>query len=188
MRTPAVAFVILVLFWACTTTAQPRYKERFSTDPGKDLERVSLKGKIEKVTGQKATLKTESGQSVTVHLGPEHYWRQKGYHLESGTDVTVDGWGELCEGEGSFVFAGGIYGDGFYFELSDTHGYPRWADPWDDDAGWYPRLDMYWSYYDVPPWWWGPPPGYWGPPPWWWRHGPPPHHRHHDDPRWHYQH
>jgi hypothetical protein len=166
--------VLALLVFVAAAIAAERRVERYSTDPGKDLERVSVKGKVESIDGQLARLKADDGRTYQVHLGPRAYWRDKGYHLESGVYVTVDGWA----GDDDEIFAGGIYGDGFTIEISDSEGYPRWADRDDYDDEWCPRLDVIRVYYFG-----GPPPWahrhYWGPRPWWthyydWR--PPRHH------------
>jgi hypothetical protein len=174
---------IAALAFTLTAIAQPRMNERYSSEPGRDLERISVTGKIEKIEGQRALLKTDQGEMITVHLGPEHYWQEKGYQLHSGVDATVDGWGDLYDEDGGFIFAGAIYGDGFHFEFSGSDGYPRWADREDDWDGWRPSWDDFYFYYMGPP----PPHFYWGPPPpdWRWHHGRP-HERHHprgDRPR-----
>lgn len=191
MKTTGIKFALLaVLISALAAGAQPRYKERNSTDPGPDLKRQSIQGKIEKIEGQKAIVKTDDGKQVTVHLGPRDYWQKKGYRLQSGGRVTVDGWGELYGEDGGYLFAGGIYGDGFHFEFTDSHGYPRWADSDEWYAGWYPRMDFYQVWYwspayggyagwGPPPYWWVPPPRSYCPPPWWGHRPHPPHHRPH---------
>lgn len=192
MQTTRIKLALLaVLIGALAAGAQPRYKERAATEPGPDLKRQSVQGKVEKIEGQKAVVKTDDGRQVTVHLGPRDYWQKKGYRLQSGARVTVDGWGEDYGDDGGYLFAGGIYGDGFYFELTDSRGYPRWADDDEWYDGWRPRLGYYQQWYWSPFYGgyvgWGPPPPYWWepvhwrhrpPPPWWHRHHPP-HHRHH---------
>lgn len=171
------ALLIVVAAFSLTAFAQPQTKERYSTEPGQDAKRVSVKGKIEKIEGQRALLKTDQGEKITVHLGPEHYWKEKGYQLRSGVDATVDGWGDLYDDDGGFIFAGAIYGNGFHFEVAGSDGYPRWAGGYWD--GWRPDWDYFYWYYMSPP----PPHYYWGPPPphWRWHHRP--HWRHHRPPR-----
>ena len=170
--------------------AQPPEPERYSSDRAQDMKHVSVKGKIGRITGQRAVLKTEDGRQVTVHLGPQRYWRDQGYNLKSGARVTVDGWGEVLDDDGGFIYAGGIYGDGYSIELMNSRGYPMWADPddWADD--WYPSHGSFELYFGPPwgygPWgYWGPPPRWWRPHGWWqpgWRHHDRPHDRHHDRP------
>ena len=167
------ALLIAVAAFSLTAFAQPQTKERYSSEPGRDAERISVKGKIEKIEGQRALLKTDKGETVTVHLGPEHYWREKGYQLRSGVDATVDGWGDLYDDDGGFIFAGAIYGNGFHFEVAGSDGYPRWAgNDWD---GWRSDWDYFYYYYMSPP-----------PRDWRWHHRP--HWRHRgprdDSPRW----
>jgi hypothetical protein len=192
------ALITIVGIAVMTAVAQPRDTERYSTDPGKDMKRVSVEGKITKIEGQRAVLKTEDGRKVTVHLGPERFWRDKGYHLDKGAHVTVDGWGEVYDDDGGFLYAGGIYGDGYSIELMNSRGYPMWADPEDWDDEWYPSYSVFELYFGAP---WGHGPwGYWGPPPRWWRPygwwqpglrhhherpGPPPPQHHPRQPRHH---
>jgi hypothetical protein len=165
------SLVLILLVTAAVAAAQPDYKERISTDPGRDLGRVSVKGKIESISGQKAVLKTEEGRTVRVNLGPEQYWRDRGYHLEAGSRVTVDGWGDIEDEDGGYIYAGDIYGPDFHFEICDSHGYPRWADRDDWDGGWYPSQAFFEVYF------FGPPP--YGPPLWWYYSPPRPWWRHH---------
>ncbi|MBI5060062.1 hypothetical protein HZB60_09830 [candidate division KSB1 bacterium] len=178
-RHPHLSLIAMLLLGLGTQLwAAPRYVERYSTDTGRDLDRVSVSGTITSIDGQRATLRTERGAQVTVNLGPRRYWDQRGYSLRSGVDVTVSGWGELYDDDGGFLFAGSIDGPGFYFELWDSDGYPRWADRGDYGYGWHPSFEWAdrhycgdgprWSergYYYVPPpprlhvgWYWGGPP------------------------------
>lgn len=175
-KLPPLIFVLLLAF--SVASAQPRDRERYSSDGDKDLKKVSVKGKVEQISGQKAVLKTDDGRQVTVHLGPQRYWRDKGYRLNTGAEVTVDGWGEIMGDDGGYLYAGGIYGNGYSIELMGSDGYPRWADRhgWDDD--WYPCIEVYELYFG-PSWGHGPW-GYWGPPPRWW------HRPHWWGPRWHH--
>jgi hypothetical protein len=185
MKTKTYSILVLIgILLATTVMAAPRVRERYSTDPGRDLERIHVKGKIETITGQKALLVTESGSKITVHLGPQHYWREKGYSLRTGVTVEVSGWGELYDEDGGYCYVAEMTGPGFFFDLADSQGYPRWADGNEyDEDNWRPSLDVYEVYYGAPPWFWTPAPRYWhrpvhpyyGP-----RHGfRPPHHREH---------
>ena len=187
MKARYLTIALLLFGFALATTSQaaPRYRDRSSTDPGNDLERISIRGKVESISGQKALVVTEKGARVTVHLGPQSYWREKGYNLRRGVDVTVDGWGEIDDEDGGYCYAGEISGDGFFFDLSDSQGYPRWADENDYYDGWQPSLDFYigyygwsptWSWYGQPPrfwrhWYYRPHYRYWGPR-YGWHHGP----------------
>ncbi len=177
LRTSAALALVVGLM--TVATAAPKYSERWTTDPDdRDLDRVSVSGKIESIRGQQATMRTEDGQRVTVHLGPQWYWHDKGYSIESGRPATVSGWGSVDDD--GYLFAASISGPGYYFELCDSDGYPRWADRDDFDRGcypthrycrdaWYcdrPHRDRY----------------YCEPPRWTYRHcppPPPPHHGHH---------
>ena len=159
------SFILMLLVsvvLATTLSAAPRYRERRSTD---NLERVKVHGKIVGIEGRKATLKTDSGSRVTVHLGPQWYWRERGYRLNTGTYVDVGGYGECGDDEGGYVYPYEIEGEDFYIDLADENGYPRWApdDEYYDD--WNPTTVYYENYYYCPP----PPP----PPRHYWhgRHG-----------------
>jgi len=153
----------------------------------RDLQRKRVTGVVESINGQQAFVRTEQGARVGVRLGPESYWRERGYRLHSGSRVTVDGWCD--ENNSDWYFAGSIAGPGFYFELSNDEGIPYWVD--DDDyyygAGWGPCYETYDVWYGcrpygdrfvAPP----PPPRYyfyWGPR---WRYYHP--YRHYDG-GWH---
>jgi hypothetical protein len=137
------------------------------------MQKQRISGMVESVQGQKATIRTEGGKRVQVNLGPQSYWQKKGYHLNPGRQITVEGWRGEDNDNGPF-FAGGIWGPDFYFELTNDSGFPYWADQDDYWDGWCPTYDYYDAYYDgpapyaygpPPPWWWGPPP-----PRWWYRH------------------
>jgi hypothetical protein len=182
---------LALLIGALTASAQPADAERYSTEPQRDMKHLNLKGRIEKIEGQRAVLRTEKGERVTVNLGPERFWRERGYHLNEGVRVRVDGWGDLYDEDGGYIFAGGIYGDGFSFEISDSRGFPMWADRDDYDEGWCPQRERFEVYYFGTPWLWGPPPRWWAEPRWrwhhyWYRHHYAPHPpRHWDRDRYH---
>jgi hypothetical protein len=153
--------LLLGILSATTVVAAPRYGQRNSTDPVKDLERVHVKGKVEAITGQKALVVTDQGDKVTVHLGPQRFWRERGYNLRSGASIEVSGWGELYDEDGGYCYAAEIRGNGFFFDLADSRGYPRWMDDEEYGDDWRPSLDRCETYYGAPPWYWGPPPRYW---------------------------
>ena len=139
-----------------------------------DMRKERISGMVKSVHGQTATIRTNHGRDVQVNLGPASYWRQHGYHLIPGREVTVEGWRREND-EGPY-FAGGIRGPDFYFELSNGNGFPLWADQDDYWDGWCPTWDYYNTYY------FGPAPYMYGPPPAWWRGPLPPrmwYHRHH---------
>lgn len=163
MRSKYLLIIALLLSVAAATSlsAAPRYRERRSTD---DLERVHVRGKIVRIEGQKATLRTDAGGRVTMHLGPRWYWRERGYRLRTGAHVTVRGHGEVWHDEGGFIYPNEIEGDGFYIDLADQYGYPRWAPDEYYHDGWQPNIVFYRDYYYCPP----PPP----PPPRWDRYRP----------------
>ncbi|MFH1010841.1 MAG: hypothetical protein V1784_06380 [bacterium] len=160
--------LLVSIAMAATLSAAPRYRERRST---KDLERVDVKGKIERIEGRKATLRTDTGRRVTVHLGPQWYWRDRNYRLDRGAHVEVRGYGEVWDDEGGFVYPYEIEGEDFAYDFADEYGYPRWAPDDEYYDGWYPTIVFYNDYFYCPP----PPP----PPRWYW-HQP----RHHYGPRY----
>ncbi|HEY3295578.1 MAG TPA: hypothetical protein VGL38_09065 [bacterium] len=135
------------------------------------LKKERISGMVESVQGEKATIRTGRGDRVQVNLGPQAYWREHGYRLTPGRQVTVEGWRGDDDDRGPF-FAGGIWGPDFYFELTNGNGFPMWADQDDYWDGWYPTADYYDHYYCGPaPYAYGPPPPYWygtPPPRWWW--------------------
>jgi hypothetical protein len=173
MRTKRLFILTLVLSFAAVATlsATPRYKERRST---RDLNRVDVKGKVERIEGRKATLRTDNGRRVTVHLGPQWYWRERNYRLDKGVDVEVRGYGEIGD-QNAFVYPYEMEGEGFDYDFADENGYPRWAPDDDYYDGWYPSVSFYNDYYYCPP----PPP----PPPRYYWHGG---FRHHYGPRYGY--
>ena len=118
----------------------------------RDLERKRVSGVVERIDGQEAYIRTESGARIGVQLGPQSYWRDRGYRLRSGTEVEVDAWYDP-DGRSEWYFAGGIWGPGFHFELSNGDGIPYWVD--DDDyyysEGWGPCCDSYTIWYDCAP-------------------------------------
>lgn len=179
------SLVLISIFTAGASAGpKPRTVDGQSSPSSKEqqapLRKQRVEGRVESIKGQTATIKTREGRRVDVNLGPKDYWDRKGYELKEGQPVTVDGF--CSDGNDGPFFAGGIWGPGFHFEMTNDRGYPYWADPdgWYD--GWYPRVDYYayyWGlprhyYYGAPPWFWGAPPPYWGPPPPRWDR----HHRH----------
>ncbi len=161
MRNKQFFILILLAFFvaAASLYAAPRYKERRSTQ---DLERVHVRGKVMRIEGQKATIRTETGAYVNVHLGPKWYWRQRGFRLRTGSHVEVRGYGEFYEDEGGYVYPYEIEGEGYRMDLADEYGYPRWAPSDGYYDGWYPSRGFYDNYYYCPP----------PPPPRWYRHHP----------------
>jgi hypothetical protein len=117
----------------------------------RDLQRKRVAGVVESINGQQAFVRTDQGARVGVRLGPESYWRERGYRLRSGSRVTVDGWCD--EANRDWYFAGSIRGPGFYFELSNGDGIPYWVN--DEDyyygAGWGPCCETYDVWYGCQP-------------------------------------
>ena len=148
-----------------------------ATAERRDLQRKRVEGVVESMNGQQAFIRTDQGARVGVRLGPESFWRERGYRLRSGSRVTVDGWWD--PGESDWYFAGSIGGPGFYFELSNDDGIPYWVN--DDDyyygSGWGPCCETYDVWYGCHPY-----PDLYTPPP------PPPRYYFYWGPRWRYYH
>jgi len=145
------------------------------------MSKEHIAGTVESIKNETATIRTESGQHVSVALGPQSYWRQNGYHLNTGMHVRVEGWRNGND-DGPF-FAGGIWGPDFYIQLTDEQGFPLWANSEEDYQGWAPTR----SYFDV--YFFSPPLYAYGPGPWWYFgpryfHGPFGHGRHYYSRPW----
>lgn len=173
---------------AYKSEAAPRFlQNKKPEDAKKQLTKRNVAGTVESISDGKAVIRTEDGRKALVQLGPDSYLEKKGYRLNPGDRVSVDGYGEWgtggeMAGADGFFVAGGIYGPGYYMELCGSDGYPYWADPYDYWDGWYPSWDTFYVFFWGPPPWWAyapPPPWYYGPPPPWWG-------RHHH-PYWHNQ-
>lgn len=165
-----ISLLAALVFGGAAVAAPPPPADGADNDAA--LQKQTIQGRVESVEGQKAVVRTQSGRRVEVDLGPQAYWKEKGYRLHSGIPVRVQGW-TRGDDDGPF-FAGGIWGPDFYFELTNDAGFPNWADNDDYWDGWFPTSDYYHAYYygpvpyafgPPPPWWWGPPP-----PRWWYRH------------------
>jgi hypothetical protein len=177
-----IATLTILLVLSTVPAMGQRWVERNSTESDRDLDRVSFAGEITGIDGQVATIRTDEGETMYVHLGPRWYWHERGYRLRTGIHVEVSGW--FDDDDESSCFAGYISGDGFHFELSDSEGFPLWAQDNDRDE-WQPRHNVVYDYY------WNPPPR---PPVWWqaprfqqwnnhWGDRRPPRY-HHNGPRW----
>jgi hypothetical protein len=136
----------LLMSWAIAG-AQPLDEERVSTDVSRrDMHRVKINGEVQSIRGGRAVVETPDGDRVNVNLGPQSYWRDRGYHLDRGDRVTIEGWRERDDDDDDFagpVFAGSMWGPDFSFELTNEDGWPLWCDPADCPDGWYPTLDFY---------------------------------------------
>jgi len=149
-----------------------------ATAQRRDLQRKHVEGVVESIQGQQAFIRTDAGARVGLRLGPESFWRERGYRLRSGARVAVDGW---CNpDESDWYFAGSISGPDFNFELSNDEGIPYWVG--DDDyyygAGWGPCAESYDTWYGCAP---VPSYEYYAPP-------PPPRYYVYWGPRWRYFH
>lgn len=89
------------------------------------LKRSRVVGVVEQVTGQTAVIRTRDGRPVTVYLGPQNYWVEKGYVLNTGVPVTVSGWYDPAIGEERY-FASRITGPGIKYKLTTSGGRPYW--------------------------------------------------------------
>lgn len=193
MRGRWILYASILLISTSVVLAQPRSVDRKPADSPatkQPLKKDRIEGKVKSVEDGTAIVRTRDGRDVKVNLGPQDYWDKRGYRrLREGDDISVQGWRHEGDGNDDWFFAGGIWGPGFYFRLSNDDGYPDWCPRDGYGSGWYPTYDYYMQYYwGLPPWGWGPPPGYWGPPPprgYWRHHRPPPppdwrgHHRRH---------
>ena len=176
MKRSLLAILTILLVLTTMPVMAQRWVERHSTEPERDLDRVGFAGKITKIEGQVAHIRTADGNIMRVQLGPRWYWHERGYRLRSGIHVEVSGW---FDGEDeTSCFAGYISGDGFHFELANSNGYPLWADPDDCYPEYRPRVNRYEVHYYHPP-------RY--TPRWWHRPHYRPHHRpHYWDRHWRY--
>jgi hypothetical protein len=170
MRERWLVYASVLLLCTSVALAQPRrvIEDKPAEGTKQPLRKEKIEGKVKSVKDQTAIVRTRDGRDVKVNLGPQDYWQEKGYRLHEGDDITVQGWRPDGRGDDDWFFAGGIWGPGFYFELSNDDGYPYWCPRDDYWAGWYPTYEYYHRFYwGPPPWAWGPPRPHWGPPPPW---------------------
>jgi hypothetical protein len=179
-----IATLTILLVLSTVPAMGQRWVERNSTESDRDLDRVSFAGEITSIEGQVASIRTDEGEIMRVHLGPRWYWHERGYRLRTGIHVEVSGW--FDDDDESSCYAGYISGDGFHFELSDSDGYPLWLQDNDRGEDWRPRHNVVFDYY------WNPPPR----PPVWWQaprynhwdnhcgYRPHPRYDHRPGPRW----
>ncbi|SDN66116.1 hypothetical protein SAMN04488516_10460 [Desulfonauticus submarinus] len=97
---------------------------RWSWRGGQEVKMIEIQGKIKQFSPPVAILKTKSGD-VYMRLGPWWFWRQQGYNLKLGENVSVKGY---------------EYGDYFIpvklntatreIVLRDQQGFPIWRSCW----------------------------------------------------------
>lgn len=83
---------------------------------------IKVSGKIESLTFPMATLKTSKGETYTLRLGPWWFWQDKGYKLNQGDTVEVEGYRSA-----DFVVPSIIRASGKEIRLRDANGYPLWG-------------------------------------------------------------
>lgn len=88
---------------------------------------VHLSGTIESVSFPTAVLKTSQGQTYTLQLGPWWYWENKGYKLNAGESVSVDGFLATDGNIPNVVLVSTIHSSSGEIKLRDDNGYPLWG-------------------------------------------------------------
>lgn len=115
--------LILVLVMAGTAFSQPARTQSMCPCVA-SMKPVKLTGKIESVTFPMATLKTPKGETYTLRLGPWWFWQDKGYKLNAGENVELEGF--LSEND-NIVVPSVIRASGKEIKLRDEYGYPLWG-------------------------------------------------------------
>lgn len=77
-------------------------------------------------SGTHLTLKTESGETYDVHLGPSAYVEKENFTFAEGDQVEVTGSKVTYKGKDAIV-AREITKDGKTLTLRDAQGFPAWA-------------------------------------------------------------
>ena len=118
------------------------------------MKRQRIVGKVTSVRGQTAYVRTSSGRTVRVMLGPESYWEHHHYSVVPGQRVTVYGWNDPYD-RPDWFFASSVSGPGFSLTLTNDVGVPVWVTEYEYARGWYPTYEVYevWyrpTYYYVP--------------------------------------
>ncbi len=83
---------------------------------------IKVSGKIESLSFPTAILKTSKGETYTLRLGPWWFWKEKGYTLEEGENVEVEGFQTANVIVPSVIKASS--GD---IILRDANGWPLWG-------------------------------------------------------------
>jgi hypothetical protein len=118
------------------------------------LERTVIRGFVESVDDQVATIQTYSGDEYAVLLGSETYWKTNHYVLPKGAYVKMDVWYDPTDRYTDWYFAGEIWGPDFHFVLTNDEGVPYWVLFGEDyyyDLGYRASCVSYMYWYDCPP-------------------------------------
>ncbi|MBU1638156.1 hypothetical protein KKC97_10880, partial [bacterium] len=76
MKRSLIATLTILLVLSAMPVMAQRWVERHSTEPERDLDRVSFAGKITSIEGQVAYIDTGDDRIMRVHLGPRWYWHE----------------------------------------------------------------------------------------------------------------
>jgi hypothetical protein len=119
----SILLVTLALGAATFVIAQGRAQgqaEAWDTD-----EVVTLDGVMTEVERPYATLKS-GDLSYIVHLGPPWYWDKKGYEINAGDEVTING--QISrDGDEIHLYPHSIERGGETLRLADENGVPVWS-------------------------------------------------------------
>lgn len=106
------------------------YNQKFEPD-----KITSVKGTIQSVStfqpesgaasGVQLKVRTDEGQTMTVHVGPQQFIRQKGMNFSSGQDIKVTGSKVTIDGE-SVIMASELTANDQTLNLRDSQGRPQW--------------------------------------------------------------
>lgn len=118
-----VTALILMLVMAGTAFSQPAQTQGMCPCVA-SMKPVKLTGKIESVTFPMAVLKTSKGETYTLRLGPWWFWQDRGYKLNAGENVDLEGF--LSE-NANIVVPSVIRASGKEIKLRDEYGYPLWG-------------------------------------------------------------
>jgi len=112
--------------WGANST----YNQNF--DPSKV---TTISGTIENVStfqpetgaalGQMLTIKTEEGETLTIHLGPQMFVKRQGFDFQTGNKVDVTG-SKVDINNQSVIMASQITSEGKTLTLRDSQGKPQW--------------------------------------------------------------
>lgn len=76
--------------------------------------------------GTHLTLKTESGDTYDIHLGPASYLEQQDFSFAKGEQVEITGSKVMYKGKDAII-AREVKKDGKTLTLRDAQGFPAWA-------------------------------------------------------------